>query len=87
MCENDITTNYDFNERQTNYYTVACMYLLGLVKKYCEENKQPMFKLISIGREIVGLGTRDKFLRLTRCNLYNINSNDTYVRRDSTIIS
>lgn len=68
LCENDhskasITMNYDFDERQTNYYTSAGMYL-GLIDKYKNENKEVMYALTRKGRDIMLLRTRDKFLKL-----------------------
>lgn len=119
MSKNHITMNYDFDERQTNYYTTAGIYL-GLIEKYNDENRQVMFTLSAVGREIMKLRTKEKFLRLTRCilvhesfkqvlaeyfqmgtppergrvveimkrcNLYNVNSESTYNRRASTLIS
>ena len=124
LVENDlsrdhITRNYDFDERQTNYYTSAGMYL-GLIGKYKDENRQVMFTLTRTGREIMRLKTKEKFLSLAksilqhepfkqvlaeyfqtslpperqrvveimkRCNLYNVNSESTYFRRASTVMS
>lgn len=63
MSKDDITRNYAFDERQTGYYTSAGMYL-GLIEKYRDENGQVVFTLNRTGREIMGLRTRDKFLRL-----------------------
>jgi len=115
-----ITRNYDFDERQTNYYTSAGMYL-GLIDKYRDnENKQIMFTLTKLGRKIMKLKTKEKYLKLARtilehkpfylvlekyfktsslperwqvievmkqCELYNVNSESTYFRRSSTVIS
>jgi hypothetical protein len=124
LVENDlsksyITRNYDFDERQTNYYTAAGMYL-GLIERYTDENRQVMFTLTKAGREIMRLRTKDKFLSLARtilahepfkqvlaeyfqngtpperervveimkrCKLYNVNSDSTYYRRASTVMS
>lgn len=68
MGKEEITRNYDFDVRQTGYYTTAGMYL-GLIEKYIDENKQTMFRLTKIGREIMRLRTKEKFLRLTECIL------------------
>jgi len=117
LSKSKITRNYDFDERQTNYYTTAGMYL-GLIDRYTDENRNVMFTLTKTGREIMRLRTKDKFLRLAksilahepfkqvlaeyfqngtppekeriveimkRCNLYNVNSESTYVRRASTV--
>ncbi len=63
MSKEHITRNYDFNVRQTGYYTSAGMYL-GLIEKYTDESRQIMFTLTKAGREIMRLRTKDKFLRL-----------------------
>lgn len=119
LSKGHITRNYDFDERQTNYYTTAGMYL-GLIERYTDENRNVMFRLSRVGREIMRLRTKDKFLRLAkailqhepfkqilaeyfqnglpperdrvveimkRCNLYNVNSESTYYRRASTVMS
>lgn len=65
MSKEDITENYDFDVRQTSYYTSAGMYL-GLIEKYTDENRQVMFTLTKSGRETMRLRTKDKFLRLTK---------------------
>lgn len=65
MSKEHITRNYDFDVRQTNYYTSAGMYL-GLIEKYNDENKQVMFRLTKDGRAIMKLRTKDKFLELVK---------------------
>ncbi|MGG3400934.1 translation elongation factor [Bacillus paranthracis] len=65
LSKDDITRNYDFDERQTGYYTAAGMYL-GLIEKYKDENRQVMFTLTRAGRGIMRLKTKDKFLRLAK---------------------
>jgi hypothetical protein len=51
MTKDDITLNYAFNPRQTNYYTDAGRYL-GLIDKY-RENGQIIFSLTNEGQRIV----------------------------------
>lgn len=70
LVENDlsrdyITRNYDFDVRQTSYYTTAGIYL-GLIEKYKDENKNIMFRLTKIGRKIMRLNTKEKYLHLVR---------------------
>lgn len=43
LSKEEITENYDFDERQTNYYTSAGMYL-GLIEK-ASRNRQPLYLL------------------------------------------
>lgn len=114
ITNEDITNNYDFDKRQTNYYTSAAIYL-NLI--YKEGN---VFKLTTIGdlifksslfdrqRLLIKLILEHNIFRLTiqlyldqgtppskeqivnlmtENNLYNINSESTYIRRSSTIIS
>jgi hypothetical protein len=61
----DITRNYDFDVRQTGYYTSAGIYL-DLIEKYTDENKRVMFRLTKLGRKIMQLRTKEKFLELTK---------------------
>lgn len=63
LSKQDITLNYDFDERQTNYYTSAGMYL-GLIDKYENEERKPMFTLTGLGNRIMKLGTKNKFITL-----------------------
>lgn len=118
LSKSDITRNYDFDERQTGYYTSAGRYL-GLMDKYKDENRQVKFTLTKTGREIMKLNTKDKLLQLVKtiiahepfnrvlvdyfqngtppekgkvveimkkCDLYNVKSENTYMRRSSTIM-
>lgn len=54
MTKQDITTEYAFDERQTNYYTDAGRYLELIDKGYDEENNI-VFRLSEKGRYIMGL--------------------------------
>lgn len=65
LSKNFITANYDFDERQTNYYTTAGMYL-GLIEKYSDENKIVMFTLTDTARTIMKQRTKEKFLGLSK---------------------
>lgn len=113
-----ITVNYDFDVRQTNYYTDAGRYL-GLVDKLKERSEVNYF-LTDFGKRIFSLNITDRqiefiklivshrvFNRVIRSyfenseqpnrhkiveimktsNLYNINSDKTFSRRSSTILS
>lgn len=68
MNKEDITRNYDFDVRQTSYYTSAGMYL-DLIEKGKDESGQVVFRLTKHGREIMKLPTAEKFLKLTECIL------------------
>lgn len=62
MDRGEITTEYDFDPRQTNYYTDAARYL-GLVEK-CTEEGGIMFCLTNLGQEVMGLRYRARQLKL-----------------------
>lgn len=56
----EITTNYDFNKRQSDYYQNGAQYL-NLIEKYQSES-EIFFTLTDEGREIMTCDTRNKFL-------------------------
>lgn len=117
MTKQDITTEYAFDERQTNYYTDAGRYL-GLIDKRNDDENNIIFRLSAKGKYIMGLEYRERCLAIIeqilmhevfretlklhlRCgkmpdtntvfrlmknsNLYNINSDNTFMRRSSTV--
>ncbi|KAB2951078.1 translation elongation factor [Heliorestis acidaminivorans] len=69
LVENDltaeqITRNYNFDVRQTGYYTTAGMYL-GLIERYnVPPSRLAHFRLTNAGREIMRKTTKGKFLSL-----------------------
>ncbi|MFA8440040.1 type II restriction enzyme [Pueribacillus sp. YX66] len=65
LSKHDITLNYDFDDRQTNYYTTAGMYL-GLIEKYTNDDRQTMFTLTRAGKRLMGQRTKEKFLKLAQ---------------------
>lgn len=119
LSKDYITTNYDFDIRQTNYYTTAGMYL-NLIEKYVNDNSgNVMFRLSNAGRKIMKSTYKNKYLGLVskvleheifrevfkeyihsgysptkervvemmkRYNLYNVESDNTYYRRASTVM-
>lgn len=64
MTREQITAMYAFASRQTNYYTDAGRYL-GLVEKGRSEEGAPLFRLSPLGRQVMGLGYRERLLALT----------------------
>ena len=54
MTKQDITSEYDFDERKTNYYTDAGRYL-GLIDKCHDDDRNILFQLSPQGRYIMGL--------------------------------
>lgn len=75
LTAEDITQNYDFDARQTGYYTNACKYL-GLVGKY-EENGQSVFKLTEKGKAVFNLPLADRQLEFMRLILAHKAFNET----------
>jgi hypothetical protein len=118
LSRSEVTERYDFDERQTNYYTDAARYL-GLLDKEVLD-RTPVYKLSNKGREILNLNYKQRqlaycelilehkafydtlclYLRLGKMpptneivrimkesNLYNIRTENTFVRRSQTIKS
>lgn len=118
ISKEDITHNYDFDHRQTDYYSNAAKYL-GLIEGRCE-NQQigctltqdgiRIFNLPIIERQLEfvrlilsraafkntltlyfnkgDVPTKDEVIEIMKnARLYNIDSEQTYRRRASTIIS
>ena len=63
MTKHDITTEYAFDERQTNYYTDAGRYL-GLIDKGRDEDNNIVFQLSARGKHIMGLEYKERQLAL-----------------------
>lgn len=65
LTKNDITENYQFDIRQTQYYTDAGRYL-GLIDKYKDDaTKDVMFQLTEHARKILVKQHKQKYLSLT----------------------
>ena len=63
MTKQDITSEYAFDERQTNYYTDAGRYL-GLIDKTHHEDGNILFQLSACGHRIMGLEYKERQLAL-----------------------
>lgn len=63
LTRDEITYKYDFDVRQTNYYTDACRYL-GLIEKEREDGSVKYF-LTEKGRSLFGINIRVRNLKLT----------------------
>ena len=118
ISKDDITQNYDFDHRQTDYYSNAAKYL-GLIETI-RENQQigctltqdgfRIFNLPIVERQLEfvklilshtvfqntlklyfdkgNVPTKDEVVEIMKnAKLYNIDSEQTYKRRASTIIS
>lgn len=63
MTKQEITINYGFDERQTNYYTDAGRYL-NLIEKEMDVNRNIFFYLTSVGRHIMQLDYKERQLEV-----------------------
>lgn len=63
MTKQDITSEYAFDERQTNYYTDAGRYL-GLIDKTHDEDGNILCQLSACGHRIMGLEYKERQLAL-----------------------
>lgn len=61
MTKDDITTEYAFDSRQTNYYTDAGRYL-SLIDKVRDEKENIIFQLSARGQQIMGLPYKERQL-------------------------
>jgi hypothetical protein len=64
MTADEITANYDFDKRQTDYYTNAGIYL-GLIQKR-RENTTSIYAISPDGRAIMSKPRREKLLSLSK---------------------
>lgn len=66
LTRDDITENYDFDARQTNYYTDAARYL-GLVEKFIDPvTKDVTFRLTNDARALVKMRPKLRHMGLVR---------------------
>ncbi len=63
MTKQDITSEYAFDERQTNYYTDAGRYL-GIIDKTHDGDGNILFQLSACGHRIMGLEYKERQLAL-----------------------
>jgi len=67
MSRDEVTDNYDFAPRQTNYYTDAAIYL-GLVEKRTHQ-QTVSYHLTQLGHKILRANHRDRQLAYCKCIL------------------
>ncbi len=75
LSRNEVTEQYAFDVRQTNYYTDAARYL-GLLEK-SKDGATPSYSLSVNGRYILNLGFKERQLAFCRCILSHKAFNDT----------
>ena len=61
MSREQVTEEYAFDIRQTNYYTDAARYL-GLLKKHYEDGRKPVYSLTDLGKRIMKLKHKQRQL-------------------------
>ena len=76
LSKQDITNEYAFDERQTNYYTDAGRYL-GLIDKVRDQSGKIVFYLTNLGVHIMGLEYRERQLAIVRQILKHKAFNET----------
>ena len=75
LSRNDVTEQYSFDARQTNYYTDAARYLGLLDKK--RGGVVPVYKLSEVGRRILKLNFKQRQLAYCNCVLSHKAFSDT----------
>lgn len=65
MTKQDITTEYAFDKRQTNYYTDAGRYL-GLVEKIKADDSNILFRLSELGYSVMRLEYKERQLAIIK---------------------
>lgn len=65
LKKQDITEEYAFNERQTNYYTDAGRYL-GFIYKSRDTDKNVEFSLTPLARQLLEMGYKERQLLIVR---------------------
>ncbi|NLL58476.1 MAG: transcriptional regulator [Firmicutes bacterium] len=76
LTRDEITANYDFDPRQTNYYTDAGRYL-GLIDKR-REGREAIFSLTDEGRRLLRLKYKPRQLKLVELILSHRVFNETF---------
>lgn len=89
LSRNEITVNYAFDVRQTNYYSDAARYL-GLVDKEKYKDGEIYYFLTEKGRSILELGYKDRQLSFCKLilqhNVFNLVSKE-YIENNRTMPS
>lgn len=65
MTRDEVSLNYEFDDRQTNYYISACEYL-GLIKRNNSFEGERIYELTKEAKQIMSLGYKKKYLSLIK---------------------
>jgi len=79
LTRDEITSNYDFDIRQTNYYTDACRYL-GLLYKERDSVDGVRYLLTDKGKAIFKLNIKNRNLSFAKCILEKRAFNEAFKR-------
>ncbi|MHC1734535.1 MAG: hypothetical protein AB9921_02550 [Erysipelotrichaceae bacterium] len=77
MTKDEVTSRYVFNERQTDYYITACVYL-DLVKRERNTSGETIYRLTTSAQTIMRKHFKEKYLGLIRRILEFPVFNETY---------
>ncbi|MCI8814816.1 MAG: transcriptional regulator [Lachnospiraceae bacterium] len=83
LSREQVTEEYAFDIRQTNYYTDAARYL-GLLERHYEEARKPMYSLSDLGRRIMKLNYKQRQLALCALILRHLAFRETFEFRMKT---
>ena len=79
MSREKVTEEYAFDIRQTNYYTDAARYL-GLLDKYYEDGRKPVYSLSVLGKHIMSLNYKQRQLAFCKVILQHRAFKETFNR-------
>lgn len=69
LSKDDITSNYQFTMRQTDYYTNSGIYLNLITKYKDKDNNEIMYALSEKSRQVMKMRFKQKYLYLVKCIL------------------
>ncbi len=78
LSREQVTEEYAFDIRQTNYYTDAARYL-GLVERFYDAHRKPFYSLTALGQRIMKLNYRQRQLAFCKAILEHGAFRDTFL--------
>lgn len=79
LSREQVTEEYAFDIRQTNYYTDAARYL-GLLEKHYEDGRKPVYSLSASGKRIMNLNYKQRQLAFCEAILQHRPFKETFHR-------
>ena len=83
LSREQVTEEYAFDIRQTNYYTDAARYL-GLLEKHYEDGRKPIYSLSTLGKRIMKLNYKQRQLAFCESILQHRAFRETFHLRMET---